>query len=116
MDVAHCPGDCSTGFSFGPLARTSTLAASFCVAERTRAYPGDSNMKWIVLACATLLAGCPNVPTPENQSFPGASQPAVDERRESRAFELADTNCVSKGKDVEAARVEGQMVYTCVKR
>jgi len=41
---------------------------------------------------------------------PGAGQPAVDERREARAFELAESNCVSRGKDVEAGRVEGQTV------
>jgi len=51
-----------------------------------------------------------------NQSFPGAGQPAVDERRESRALELAESACVSQGKDVEAGRVEGQTVYNCVKR
>ena len=27
--------------------------------------PGDSKMKWIVLACATLVAGCPNFPPAE---------------------------------------------------
>jgi hypothetical protein len=40
----------------------------------------------------------------------------VDERRESRALELAESNCVSQGKDVDAARVEGQMVYNCVEQ
>jgi putative hemolysin len=73
-------------------------------------------MKWIVLACAILVAGCANVPPTDNRSFPGAGQPAVDERRESRALELAESNCVSQGKDVEAGRVEGQTVYNCVKR
>ena len=48
--------------------------------------------------------------------FPGAGQPAVDERRESRALELAESNCVSQGKDVEAGRIEGQTVYNCVRR
>jgi len=32
------------------------------------------------------------------------------------ALELAESNCVSQGKDVEAGRVEGQTVYNCVKR
>jgi hypothetical protein len=72
-------------------------------------------MKWIVLACATLVvAGCTNLPPMENRSFPGAGQPAVDERREARALELAESNCVSQGKRVNAGRVDGQTVYDCV--
>jgi uncharacterized lipoprotein YmbA len=73
-------------------------------------------MKWILLACATLLAGCANFPTTGYQSFPGAGQPAVDERREARALELAESDCASRGKDVDAGRVEGQTVYNCVER
>jgi hypothetical protein len=73
-------------------------------------------MKWIVLGCATLVAGCANFPATDYQSFPGPGQPAVDERRESRALELAESNCVSQGKDVDAGRVEGQTEYSCVKR
>ena len=71
-------------------------------------------MKWMVLACATLIAGCANFAPADNRSFPGAGQPAVDERRESRA--LAESDCVSQGKDVDAGRVEGQTVYDCVER
>jgi hypothetical protein len=73
-------------------------------------------MKWIVLACATLIGGCANFAPTDNRSFPGAGQPAVDERRESRALELAESDCVSRGKDVDAGRVEGQTVYNCVER
>lgn len=73
-------------------------------------------MKWTVLACATLVAGCADFLPTDNRSFPGAGQPAVDERREARALELAETNCVSQGKDAEAGRLEGQTVYNCVKR
>jgi hypothetical protein len=73
-------------------------------------------MKWIVLACATLVAGCANSPPTDNRSFPGAGQPAVDERREARALELAESNCVSQGEHVEAGRVEGQTTYECVER
>ena len=73
-------------------------------------------MKWILLACATLVAACANSPPADYRSFPGAGQPGVDERRESRALELAESNCVSQGKGVDAARVEGQMVYNCVER
>jgi putative hemolysin len=72
-------------------------------------------MKWMLLACAaTLLVGCANFPTSDYQSFPGAGQPAVDERREARALEQAESNCVSQGKAVDAGRVEGQTVYNCV--
>jgi hypothetical protein len=73
-------------------------------------------MKWIVMVCASLAAGCANFPPADNRSFPGAGQPAVDERRESRALELAESNCVSHGKDVDTERVEGQLVYSCVER
>jgi hypothetical protein len=73
-------------------------------------------VKWIVLACATLVAGCANFAPTDNRSFPGAGQPAVDERRESRALELAESDCASRGKTVDAGRVEGQTVYNCVER
>jgi hypothetical protein len=72
-------------------------------------------MRWIVVA-ATLAAGCANSPPTANESFPGAGQSAVNERRESRALELAESNCVSQGKDVEVGRDEGQTVYKCVER
>jgi len=73
-------------------------------------------MRWMVLAYATLVAGCANFAPTDNRSFPGAGQSAVDERRESRALELAESNCVSQGKNVDAGRVEGQTVYACVER
>jgi hypothetical protein len=73
-------------------------------------------MKWMVLACTALVAGCANFAPADNRSLPSAGQPAVDERRESRALELAESDCVSQGKDVDAGRVEGQTVYHCVER
>jgi hypothetical protein len=73
-------------------------------------------MKWIVLVCATLVAGCANFPPPDNRSFPVGGQPPVGEERESRALELAESNCVSRGEHVEAGRVEGQTIYECVER
>jgi hypothetical protein len=73
-------------------------------------------VKWIVLACATLVAGCANFAPTDSRSFPGAGQPAVDERRESRALELAESDCASQGKTVDTGRVEGQTVYDCVER
>ena len=73
-------------------------------------------MKWIVLACATLVAGCANFSLTDDRSFPGAGQPAVDESREARALEQAEANCVRQGKHAEARRVEGATVYNCVER
>jgi hypothetical protein len=71
-------------------------------------------MKWIVFCCATLVAACANSPPTDNRSFPGAGQTAVDEKREARALELAETDCSSHGKHAEAGRVEGMTVYNCV--
>lgn len=73
-------------------------------------------MTWMVLACATLLTGCANFPPTDNRSFPGSGQPAVDERREARALELAESDCASQGKHADAGRVEGLTVYNCVER
>lgn len=73
-------------------------------------------MIWVVLTCATLVAGCANFPPTDTRSFPNGGQPAVDERREARALELAESNCVSQGKVVDAGRDEGQTVYNCVSR
>jgi hypothetical protein len=73
-------------------------------------------MKWIVLGCATLFAGCANFPATDNRSATGAGQPAVDERREARALEQAESNCASQGKDAQTGREEGVVVYDCVQR
>jgi hypothetical protein len=40
----------------------------------------------------------------------------VDERREARALELAESDCASQGKHADAGRVEGLTVYNCVER
>ena len=70
-------------------------------------------MKWLVFGCATLVTACANFPPTDNRSFPGAGQTAVDERREARALELAETDCASQGKHVDTGRVEGVTVYHC---
>ena len=121
MKVARFPRDCSTGFSIGPLAWDTPAQAALFLASLSAfglrtICPGDSNMRWSVLACATLVAACANFQPTDTRSFQGAGQPAVDERREARALELAESNCVSQGKDVEAGRDEGQTVYKCVRR
>jgi hypothetical protein len=77
---------------------------------------GRSNMKCMVLCCATLIAGCANSPPVDNRSAPGAGQPAVDDRREARALEQAESDCASKGKHAEAKRAEGATMYDCVER
>jgi hypothetical protein len=73
-----------------------------------------STVKWIVFGCVTLVAACANSPPTDNRSFPGAGQTAVDERREARALELAETDCASQGKHAQTGRVEGTTVYNCV--
>jgi hypothetical protein len=76
--------------------------------------PEVSTVKWIVFGCATLVAACANSPPTENRSLPGAGQTGVDERREARALELAETDCASQGKHAETGRIEGATVYNCV--
>jgi hypothetical protein len=71
-------------------------------------------MRWIFLACVTLVAACANSPPMDNRSSPGAGQSAVDERRESRALELAESDCASRGEHADAGRLDGQTVYNCV--
>ena len=68
-----------------------------------------------MIACA-VGSGCANSPPPDNPSGPGAFNPRVDERREARALEQAEMNCVAQGKRAEAQRVEGDTIYTCVDR
>lgn len=75
-----------------------------------------TDMRWLIWACLTLVAGCAASPVTDNQSFPGAGQSAVDERREARALELAQSECASQGKDLDTKRVEGQTVYSCIAR
>ena len=70
-------------------------------------------MKWIVLGCAALIAGCANSPAAYSPSAPGTGQRAVDDRREARALEEAEANCSKQGKHAVAKRVEGETVYDC---
>ncbi len=73
-------------------------------------------MRWIFLCALTLVVGCANFPPTDNRSFAGAGQSAVDEWRESRALEQAESNCTSEGRHADAGRVEGQTVYECIQR
>jgi hypothetical protein len=94
MNVARPPRDCSIGFSFGPLARTSTPAAVFCIAERTRAWDNALGRLEHEMDSLGLRDSGRWVPKLSARGRP----------------------IVSQGKDVDAGRVEGQMVYDCVAR
>ncbi|HVN45063.1 MAG TPA: hypothetical protein VMT66_07400 [Steroidobacteraceae bacterium] len=71
-------------------------------------------MKTMVLAGLTLLVACAGgPPAAYNPSAPGAMRPDVDERREARALEQAESDCAKQGKHAVSERVEGEMVYDC---
>ena len=71
-------------------------------------------MKRMALAGLTLLVACAGGPPLDNPSAPGAMRPEVDERREARALEEAETNCAKDGKHAVSQRVEGETVFDCV--
>jgi len=71
-------------------------------------------MKLTAWACATFLVACAGGPPLDNPSAPGAMRPDVDERREARALEQAETECTRQGKHAVSQRVEGETVYYCV--
>jgi hypothetical protein len=73
-------------------------------------------MNWTAVACMALLAGCANSPPLDNPSAPGAGRPGVDQRREARALEQAETECAKQGKRAVARREEGETFYDCVNR
>lgn len=75
---------------------------------------GGLRMNWTAVACIALIAGCANSPAPENESAPGAGRPGVDERREARALEQAESDCAGQGKRAVARREEGETFYDCV--
>ncbi|MBV8144076.1 MAG: hypothetical protein JO184_03630 [Gammaproteobacteria bacterium] len=71
-------------------------------------------MRSTVLVGLTMLAACAGGPPLDNPSAPGAMRPDVDERREARALEQAETDCAKDGKHAVAQRVEGETVFDCV--
>jgi hypothetical protein len=85
--------------------------------ERPKQHTNDNcmggSMKRIVLACATLLVACAGGPPIDNPSAPGAMRPDVDERREARALEQAESECAKDGKHAVSQRVEGETIYDC---
>jgi hypothetical protein len=72
------------------------------------------NMKTMALAALTLLVACAGGPPVDNPSAPGAMRPDVDERREARALEEAESDCAKQGKHAVSQRVEGDTVFDCV--
>lgn len=70
-------------------------------------------MKRMVLPCITLCAACAAGPPLESPSAPGAMRPDVDERREARALEQAESECAKQGKHAVSQRVEDETLYDC---
>ena len=70
-------------------------------------------MKLIALVCSTFIVACAGGPPLDNPSAPGAMRPDVDERREARALERAESDCATQGKHAVSQRVEGETVYSC---
>ncbi len=70
-------------------------------------------MKGMVVACLAVLTACAAGPPLENPSAPGAMRPDVDERREARALEQAESECATQGKHAVSHRVEGETLFDC---
>lgn len=70
-------------------------------------------MKWPAVVCMTLVAACANAPPVDNPSAPGSFRAPVDERREARALEQAETDCARQGKHAVATRAEGETLFHC---
>jgi hypothetical protein len=70
-------------------------------------------VKLTALVCSTFIVACAGGPPLENPSAPGAMRPDVDERREARALEQAESDCASQGKHAVSQRVEGETIYSC---
>jgi len=74
---------------------------------------GVRNMRWTTIACTALVAACANSPPVDNPSAPGSFNAPVDERREARALEEAETDCARQGKHAVAQRDQGETLYHC---
>jgi hypothetical protein len=97
-----------------PVAFIVKLEPALSCAAKNTIIMGGLRMNWTAVACIALVAGCANSPAPENESAPGAGRPGVDQRREARALEQAETDCASQGKRAVARREEGETFYDCV--
>jgi hypothetical protein len=71
-------------------------------------------MKWSVLVCALLSAGCTGGPQVAYESAPDAMQEGnAADPGEAQALEQAEADCARQGKHAESKRVEGETVYDC---
>jgi hypothetical protein len=70
-------------------------------------------VKPIAAACVALLVACAAQPPVDNPSAPGAMRPDVDQRREARALEQAESECAKQGKHAVSQRAEGETIYSC---
>ena len=66
-----------------------------------------------MMASVASLMACAGGPPPENPSAPGAMRPNVDQAREARGLEQAESECARQGKHAVSQRVEGETVYGC---
>jgi hypothetical protein len=72
------------------------------------------NMKRIaMMASVASLMACAGEPPVDNPSAPGAMRPDVDQAREARGLEQAESECAKQGKHAVSQRVEGETVYGC---
>jgi len=65
------------------------------------------------MATVALLMACAGAPPPDNPSAPGAMRSNVDQTREARGLEQAESECAKQGKHAVSQRVEGETVYGC---
>ena len=81
--------------------------------QHVRDIRARGNVKLVALVCSTLIVACAGGPPLDNPSAPGAMRPDVDERREARALEQAESDCAGQGKHAVSQRVEGETMYSC---
>ena len=70
-------------------------------------------MRWTVLLCTAVVAGCINSPPVDNPSAPGELRPAGQDRTEARQLEIAEADCAKQGKHAVARRDDGITLYDC---
>jgi hypothetical protein len=66
-----------------------------------------------MMASVASLMACAGEPPVDNPSAPGAMRPDVDQAREARGLEQAESECAKHGKHAVSQRVEGETVYGC---
>ena len=66
-----------------------------------------------MMASLASLMACAGGPPLDNPSAPGAMRPNVDQTREARGLEQAESECAKQSKHAVSQRVEGETVYGC---